>query len=109
MAHPSGPMAALRAVYIGSRSMRAGICWLLAGFCDEVNETLMVLLASTGVERLMDGRLNAAGLISTMVGCVVCDVVELDQQQVGSDTVGERDTRKSASGPSRAENSTCAT
>lgn len=55
---------------MGSRSMRGGTSWLVfAALCtdeDEI-ETLMDLLESTGVERLMDGRLSAAGLMSTIV------------------------------------------
>lgn len=66
MAHPSAPIAALSAVYIGSRSMRAGISWLVLGFCNAGTETLMDFVASIGVERLTDGRLNAAGLMSTI-------------------------------------------
>jgi hypothetical protein len=54
---------------MGSRSMRAGISWLVLGvLCIDGTETLMDCLESTGVERLMDGRLRAAGLMSTMVG-----------------------------------------
>lgn len=45
--------------------MRVGINWLiLEGFCDDGAETVIDLFESMGVERLMDGRLRAAGLIS---------------------------------------------
>jgi len=47
--------------------MRVGISWEVLGvFCNDGTETLIDLLASIGVERLIDGRLRAAGLISTM-------------------------------------------
>jgi len=66
MAHPSGPMLDLRPVYMGSRSMRAGINWLVLGFCNDGTDTLIDFVDRMGVERLMDGRLRAAGLMSTM-------------------------------------------
>ena len=54
---------------MGSRSMRAGISWLVLGaLCNDGTETLMDCFERMGVERLMDGRLRAAGLMSTMVG-----------------------------------------
>lgn len=53
---------------MGSRSMRAGMSWLVLGaLCNDGSETLMDCLERTGVERLMDGLLRAAGLMSTMV------------------------------------------
>ena len=65
MAHCSGPICDLRRVYIGSKSMRAGTNWLaLDAFWDEGAETVIDLFERTGVERLMDGRLSAAGLMS---------------------------------------------
>jgi len=51
---------------MGSRSMRAGINWLVLGFCNEGTDTLIDFVDRMGVERLMDGRLRAAGLMSTM-------------------------------------------
>jgi len=48
--------------------MRVGITWLfLVGFCAEETETFIDLFDRMGVERLMDGRLRAAGLISTIL------------------------------------------
>lgn len=45
--------------------MRVGINWLvLAGFCDDGADTVIDLFERIGVERLIDGRLRAAGLIS---------------------------------------------
>jgi len=68
MAQPSAPILCLSAVYMGSRSMRVGITWLfLVGFCAEETETFIDLFDRMGVERLMDGRLRAAGLISTIL------------------------------------------
>lgn len=53
---------------MGSRSMRAGISWLVFGaLCIDGTETLMDCFERTGVEMLMDGLLKAAGLMSTMV------------------------------------------
>src|SRR6516162_5903772 len=47
---------------MGSRSIRAGINWLVFGaFCRGGPETVMDLLDRIGVERLIDGRLRAAG------------------------------------------------
>jgi len=73
MAQPSGPMLDLSAAYMGSRSMRAGMSWLVFGFCIEGTETLMVFDERMGVDRPMAGRLRAAGLMSTMAeGVLVC-------------------------------------
>lgn len=65
MGHCSGSISDFSLVYIGSKSMRVGINWLVLGaFCDDGAETVMDLFERMGVERLMDGRLRAAGLIS---------------------------------------------
>lgn len=49
--------------------MRAGISWLVLGALgiDDNVETLMDCFASTGVDKLIEGRLKAAGLMSTML------------------------------------------
>ena len=61
---------------MGSRSMRAGISWLVFGFCNGGTETFMDLVARIGVERLTEGRLRAAGFMSTiLVGVAVHRVV----------------------------------
>ena len=58
-------MAALSAVYSGSRSIRAGIIWLdFAIFGAPGAKPARVLLDRIGVERLTDGRLKAAGSMS---------------------------------------------
>lgn len=58
-------MAALSAVYNGSKSIRAGMIWLdLAIFGAPGTEPERVLLDRIGVERLIDGRLKAAGSMS---------------------------------------------
>lgn len=50
---------------MGSKSMRVGINWLVLGaFCDEGADTVIDLFERMGVERLIDGRLRAAGLMS---------------------------------------------
>ncbi len=66
-AHPSDPMLDFSAVYMGSRSMRAGINWLVFCGFNEGTDTLIVLLERIGVDKLIDGRLRAAGLISTIL------------------------------------------
>lgn len=73
MAQPSGPMLDLRAAYMGSRSMRAGMSWLVFGFWTEGTETLIVFEERMGVDRPMAGRLRAAGLMSTMAGAVLLE------------------------------------
>lgn len=61
-------MALLSAVYNGSRSIRAGITWLvLNGFPEPGAEMGSVLLDKIGVDRLTVGRLKAAGSMSGMV------------------------------------------
>jgi hypothetical protein len=83
---------------MGSRSMRAGISWLVLGaLCNEGTETLMDCFERTGVERLMDGRLRAAGLMSTMAGArdiwpttdkrAVRDAVDTEREIEGVRTV----------------------
>ena len=48
--------------------MRGGMIWLvLMIFWEPGAETVMVLLARVGVERLIEGRLKAAGSMSGMV------------------------------------------
>lgn len=78
MAHCSLPIADFRAAYIGSRSIRAGIIWLvLMGFAavDGV-ETVIVLLERVGVVRLTAGRDDrSAGLMSGILGDGVVDYV----------------------------------
>lgn len=65
MGHCSLPMAALRAAYGASRSIRAGMIWLdFAILGAPVPEPARVLLERIGVERLTDGRLKAAGSMS---------------------------------------------
>ncbi len=50
---------------MGSRSMRAGMIWLVLGaFCSDEAETVMDLAERMGVERLMEARLSSAGLMS---------------------------------------------
>jgi hypothetical protein len=83
---------------MGSRSMRAGISWLVLGvLCIDGTETLMDCLESTGVERLMDGRLRAAGLMSTMVG----ELAAVYGRPRISERYGQRCAKERASGPSR--------
>lgn len=62
-------MAIFKVVYRGSRSMRAGMIWLvLVIFWVAGVDTVIDL--RTGVERWTDGRLlRAAGSISGMSGC----------------------------------------
>lgn len=78
-------MHAFSFVYIGSRSIREGINWLVFGFCRD--PTVIDLVDRTGVERLMDGRLlRAAGLMSksAMAGLLrlqVADVVMKPQSE----------------------------
>jgi len=55
---------------MGSRSMRAGINWLVLGFCIVGTDTLIDLVDRIGVERLTEGLLRAAGLMSTMASRV---------------------------------------
>jgi hypothetical protein len=55
----------------------------------------------TGVERLMDGRLRAAGLMSTMVVGARGVWPATDKRERARDAVGESAERR-ASGPSRA-------
>lgn len=56
-------MADFKAAYRGSRSMRAGIIWLvLVTFWETGAETVMDF--RVGVERLTEGRLKAAGSMS---------------------------------------------
>lgn len=88
---------------MGSRSMRAGISWLVLGaLCIEGTETLMDCFERVGVERLMDGRLSAAGLMltSTMVGGPVYGRPRISER---CGLRSARCTRERASGPSRAE------
>lgn len=60
-------MAAFKLLYKGSRSMRAGIIWLVfVIFWVAGVETVIVL--RTGVDRLIEGRLRAAGSMSGMSG-----------------------------------------
>lgn len=47
--------------------MRAGMSWLVFGFCNGGTATFMDFVARIGVERLTDGRLRAAGFMSTML------------------------------------------
>lgn len=47
--------------------MRAGISWLVFGFCNGGTETFIDFVARIGVERLTEGRLRAAGFMSTML------------------------------------------
>lgn len=59
-------MADLRLVYIGPRSIRAGMIWLVLmglAFVDGV-DTVIVLEESVGVVRLTAGRDRSAGLMS---------------------------------------------
>lgn len=68
MSHCSELMAAFRAVYSGSRSIRDGIIWLvLTAFVEPGAETVSVFVDKIGVETLTDGRLKAAGSISGIV------------------------------------------
>lgn len=68
ISHCSGPMAAFSAVYRGSRSIRAGMSWLVfMGFTAPGAETLRLFVERIGVERLADGLLKAAGSISGML------------------------------------------
>jgi hypothetical protein len=67
MAHCSGPTVDLSDVYIGSSSIRGGMYWLVFGAFDEDDgATFIDFVERIGVERLMDGRLKAAGLMSTI-------------------------------------------
>lgn len=69
ISHCSPPIALLRGVYKGSRSMRAGIIWLVLTGLPEPGAVMdRVLFASVGVERLTAGRLKAAGSMSGMAG-----------------------------------------
>lgn len=66
--HCSAPMADLSAVYKGSRSIRAGIIWLdLATLSTPGVDVERDFVDRIGVERLMDGRLKAAGSMSGIV------------------------------------------
>lgn len=65
MGHWSLPMAALRAAYGTSRSIRAGMIWLdFATLGAPAPEPARVFVERMGVERLTDGRLRAAGSMS---------------------------------------------
>lgn len=64
---------------MGSRSIRAGIDWLgLEALMADGVDTVIDLLDRMGVERLMDGRLSSAGLMSGILAGGVdgggCDV-----------------------------------
>ena len=53
---------------MGSRSIRAGMIWLVLGaFCSDGAETVMDFVERIGVDRLTDGRLRSAGLMSGIV------------------------------------------
>lgn len=61
-------MAPLSTAYSGSKSMRAGIIWLVfTGFPDPGAVMDRVLFDRVGVDRLTAGRLKAAGSISGIV------------------------------------------
>lgn len=66
--HFSPPMAPLSAEYTGSRSMRAGMIWLVfTGFPEPGAVMDRVLFDRVGVDRLTAGRLRAAGSMSGIV------------------------------------------
>lgn len=68
MSHCSELMAAFRAVYSGSRSIRDGIIWLVfTAFVEPGAVTVSVFVDRIGVETLTDGRLKAAGSMSGIV------------------------------------------
>lgn len=68
ISHCSGPIAALSSVYSGSRSIRAGTIWPdLVVFREPEPEPDRDFADRTGVERLTDGRLKAAGSMSGIV------------------------------------------
>ena len=61
-------MASLSAPYIGSRSMREGIIWLLlVNFAEVIPEFASVFVDRIGVDNPIAGRLKAAGSMSGIV------------------------------------------
>jgi hypothetical protein len=61
----SAPMACFRAAYSGSRSILAGMIWLvLTGFRELGTDTARDFVLRIGVERLLEERLKAAGSMS---------------------------------------------
>jgi len=93
---------------MGSRSMRAGINWLVLGFCIVGTDTLIDLVDRIGVERLTEGLLRAAGLMSTMTSRVASQSLRACELAILGDAVGRR-PRECRSEQSRAGSSTGAT